>query len=51
MQGEVSEWSNEADSKSVIQLVVSGVQIPSSPPSASNPNPLGLIAPFYFFIN
>ena len=32
MQGEVSEWSNEADSKSVIQLVVSGVQIPSSPP-------------------
>ena len=30
--GEVAEWSNAADSKSVIGLALSGVRIPPSPP-------------------
>ena len=30
--GEMAEWSNAADSKSVIGLALSGVRIPLSPP-------------------
>ena len=31
--GEMAEWSNAADSKSVIGLALSGVRIPLSPPN------------------
>ena len=34
--GEVAEWSNAADSKSVVRLRVPGVRIPPSPPSRSS---------------
>ena len=31
--GKLSEWSNDADSKSVEQAIVPGVQIPHFPPN------------------
>ena len=33
--GEVAEWTNAADSKSVVALVLPGVRIPPSPPIES----------------
>lgn len=35
--GEMAEWSNAVDSKSIVRVSVPGVQIPLSPPVAALP--------------
>lgn len=48
--GEMPEWSNGTDSKSVVLATVPRVQIPISPPYIENPRRLRSAGVFRFWI-